>query len=148
MNIYEKIFTRLEELHMSQIELSRRTGIATSTISDWRKKKINPQADKLMEEVFLCQRVKTGQKDVLAVIRDIRKAIKEKKKIQFKYLHREIDDVTKEVVRNRGKRFTVSPYKLMISDGNYYLLAYSDQARDMRLFRMDKIQKVEILHRL
>ncbi len=48
MNIYEKIFARLEELHMSQIELSRRTGIATSTISDWRKKKINPQADKLV----------------------------------------------------------------------------------------------------
>lgn len=48
MYIYEKIFTRLEELHMSQIELSRRTGIATSTISDWRKKKINPQADKLI----------------------------------------------------------------------------------------------------
>lgn len=34
MNIYEKIFDRLTELHMSQIELSRRTGIATSTISD------------------------------------------------------------------------------------------------------------------
>lgn len=48
MNIYEKIFVRLEELHMSQIELSRRTGIATSTISDWRKKQINPQADKLV----------------------------------------------------------------------------------------------------
>jgi len=48
MNIYEKIFARLEELHMSQIELSRKTGIATSTISDWRKKKINPQADKLV----------------------------------------------------------------------------------------------------
>jgi len=48
MNIYEKIFARLEELHMSQIELSRRTGIATSTISDWRKKKINPQVDKLV----------------------------------------------------------------------------------------------------
>ncbi len=52
MNIYEKIFARLEELHMSQIELSRRTGIATSTISDWRKKEINPQADKL---VIICK---------------------------------------------------------------------------------------------
>lgn len=52
MSIYEKIFARLAELHMSQIELSRRTGIATSTISDWRKKKINPQADKL---VSLCK---------------------------------------------------------------------------------------------
>ena len=34
MNIYEKIFARLEEINMSQIELARRTGIATSTISD------------------------------------------------------------------------------------------------------------------
>ena len=48
MKIYEKIFAKLEELHMSQTELSRRTGIATSTISDWRKKEINPQADKLV----------------------------------------------------------------------------------------------------
>lgn len=52
MNISEKIFARLEELHMSQTELSRRTGIATSTISDWRKKQINPQADKL---VIICK---------------------------------------------------------------------------------------------
>lgn len=52
MKIYEKIFAKLEELHMSQTELSRRTGIATSTISDWRKKQINPQADKL---VSICE---------------------------------------------------------------------------------------------
>ena len=49
MKIYEKIFARLEELHMSQTELSRRTGIATSTISDWRKKQINPQAGVYMQ---------------------------------------------------------------------------------------------------
>ena len=52
MAIYEKIFARLDELHMSQTELSRRTGIATSTISDWRKKKINPQSDRL---VIICK---------------------------------------------------------------------------------------------
>jgi len=62
MNIYEKIFGRLEELHMSQIELSRRTGIATSTISDWRKKKINPQADKL---VPICKALDMSLVDLL-----------------------------------------------------------------------------------
>lgn len=62
MNIYEKIFSRLEELHMSQIELSRRTGIATSTISDWRKKKINPQADKL---VSICKALDMSLVDLL-----------------------------------------------------------------------------------
>ena len=62
MNIYEKIFARLEELHVSQIELSRRTGIATSTISDWRKKKINPQADKL---VSICKALDMSLLDLL-----------------------------------------------------------------------------------
>lgn len=62
MNIYEKIFVRLEEIHMSQIELSRRTGIATSTISDWRKKKINPQADKL---VAICKALDMSLVDLL-----------------------------------------------------------------------------------
>ena len=62
VNIYEKIFARLEELHMSQIELSRRTGIATSTISDWRKKKINPQADKL---VSICKALDMSLVDLL-----------------------------------------------------------------------------------
>ena len=62
MKIYEKIFARLEELHMSQIELSRRTGIATSTISDWRKKKINPQADKL---VPICKALDMSLVDLL-----------------------------------------------------------------------------------
>ena len=62
MNIYERIFARLEELHMSQIELSRRTGIATSTISDWRKKKINPQADKL---VAICKALDMSLVDLL-----------------------------------------------------------------------------------
>lgn len=62
MKIYEKIFVSLEDLHMSQSELSRRTGIATSTISDWRKKKINPQADKL---VAICKALDMSLVDLL-----------------------------------------------------------------------------------
>ena len=62
MKIYEKIFARLNELHMSQTELSKRTGIATSTISDWRKKKINPQADKL---VMICKALDMSLADLL-----------------------------------------------------------------------------------
>ena len=62
MKIYEKIFARLNELHMSQTELSKRTGIATSTISDWRKKQINPQADKL---VVICKALDMSLADLL-----------------------------------------------------------------------------------
>lgn len=48
MIISERIFCVMEQKNITQLELSRRTGIATSNISDWKKKKTNPQADCLL----------------------------------------------------------------------------------------------------
>ncbi len=48
MTIGQRFFYLLEEKGMSQAEFSRRTGIATTTISDWRKKNTNPGSDKVM----------------------------------------------------------------------------------------------------
>ena len=48
MLIRDRIFNRMEELGLTQKEFSKRTGIAESTVSDWRKKKTNPTAEKIM----------------------------------------------------------------------------------------------------
>lgn len=48
MTISEHIFELLEEKKISQKDFSDRTGIAQSTISDWKRKKTNPAADKIM----------------------------------------------------------------------------------------------------
>ncbi|MGN0316408.1 MAG: helix-turn-helix domain-containing protein [Lachnospira sp.] len=48
MTISERIFYQLDIQHMSQKEFSTKTGIATTTISDWRKKNTNPGSDKIM----------------------------------------------------------------------------------------------------
>lgn len=48
MTIRDRIFDKLEELNMTQKEFSSRTKIPESTISDWRKKKTNPTAEKIM----------------------------------------------------------------------------------------------------
>ncbi len=47
MRIWEKIFDLIRERGMTQKEFSRRTGIAESTISDWKRKGLNPSADRL-----------------------------------------------------------------------------------------------------
>ncbi|MDD5828864.1 MAG: helix-turn-helix transcriptional regulator, partial [Lachnospira sp.] len=52
--------------------LSRRTGIATSTISDWRKKKINPQADRL---VAICKALDMSLVDLLCDEEDKKNSI-------------------------------------------------------------------------
>ncbi|WP_024865417.1 helix-turn-helix domain-containing protein [Butyrivibrio sp. FCS014] len=48
MLISEKIFELLKEQKVSQKVFSQRTGIPESTISDWKRKKLNPSADKLL----------------------------------------------------------------------------------------------------
>ena len=48
MTISERIFEMLKERRLSQKEFAERTGIAQSTISDWKNKKTNPASDKIM----------------------------------------------------------------------------------------------------
>lgn len=48
MLIRDRIFQKLDELDMTQKEFSIRTGIPQTTISDWRKKRTNPTAEKIM----------------------------------------------------------------------------------------------------
>ena len=48
MTIRDRIFERLDELNMTQKDFSDRTGIPQTTVSDWRKKRTNPTAEKIM----------------------------------------------------------------------------------------------------
>lgn len=46
--ISDRIFELLKERGMSQKLFSQKTGIAESTISDWKKKKTNPVSGKIL----------------------------------------------------------------------------------------------------
>ena len=48
MTISENIFELLKKRGISQKEFSQRTGIAQSTISDWKRKKTNPVSEKIL----------------------------------------------------------------------------------------------------
>ena len=47
MQVWEKIFELMKKKGMTQKEFSKATGIAESTVSDWKRKKLNPGIDKL-----------------------------------------------------------------------------------------------------
>lgn len=49
MLISERIFKLLKDTNMTQAEFAKRVGIACSTISEWKKRKTNPSADKIMD---------------------------------------------------------------------------------------------------
>ena len=111
------------------------------------------EAELLQGERFLADRVKTTKTHIMNTISTINSAMAAKwdgkphtpTKISFQYMKYSINDVKKEVERRKGAKYIVSPYKLLINDGNYYLLAYSDQAKDMLTFRVDRMKRVDIL---
>jgi len=110
------------------------------------------QAEELKRDVFLCDRVKSMQKGTLNIISRINMAMAKKldgkphtpQKISFKYMKYTINDVEHPTERRQGKRYKVSPYKLLLNDGNYYLLAFDDWSKKMRTYRIDRMKEVEL----
>ena len=61
MTISERIFKLMEEREITQMDFSKATGIAQSTISDWKRKKTNPSADKIM---IICTSVENFDRSI------------------------------------------------------------------------------------
>ena len=62
MIISERIFKLIKDKNITQAEFGKRAGIATSTISEWKKKKTNPSADKIMD---ICAALEVTSEELL-----------------------------------------------------------------------------------
>lgn len=56
-----------------------------------------------------------------------------------------IDDLDKPKERRKGTRYIVSPYRLLINDGNYYLLGYDEEKHKMLTYRVDRMKDVRCM---
>lgn len=105
-------------------------------------------AKKIRNESLVVDRVKTLNKGVLYNISTLRDAMAAEldgaphtpEKVSFHYLTHQINDLEKPVERRR--KYVVSPYRLIIDNGNYYLLAFDDAKQDVRTFRVDRMKNV------
>lgn len=106
------------------------------------------QAEKIRNNALVINRVKTLNKGVLNNISVINDAMARMldgephtpEKISFSYLTHEMGHIEKPVERRR--KYIVSPYYLVINDGNYYLLGYDDKKQDICTFRVDRMKSV------
>lgn len=110
------------------------------------------QAETIKQNAFLTDRVKTNNRAVLRSLTEINKAMSlrmdgkshKPEKIKFKYLKYSIDDVGQQIERRRGETYTVSPFQLIINDGNYYLLAYNEKRKAIWTYRVDRMKDVRL----
>ena len=109
------------------------------------------QAKSIKHDVLLTDRIKTNNAGVINSIAEINKAMSKEidgkkhipEKISFKYLKYTISDMKKQVERRHGDDYIVSPFALLINDGNYYLLAFDDKKQKFMNYRVDRMKNVE-----
>ena len=99
------------------------------------------EASQLKRQVEVQGRIKTMNESIYYTVDDIHNAIINNKAITFEYLKWNLQ---KELVPRKEERYEVSPWALTWDDENYYLIAYDDESRKIKHYRVDKINKIKI----
>lgn len=146
---FDELCLLAECVYATKFISERQAKNLVSTISEFAS---SFQAEKLEQEVFLCDRIKSSQRGTMAIISTIREAMATKRngkahsaqKIVFKYLKHTLQPNHETTYRRGGADYIVSPYKLLINEGNYYLLGYDDSVREIRTYRIDRMENVHL----
>lgn len=96
----------------------------------------------LKREVFLYDRNKAENENILYNVDSIYEAMRNDLQIVFQYA--EYTPQKKLVPRHGGARYQVSPWGVTWNDGNYYLVSYDDMADKIKHYRVDKMLKTRV----
>ena len=109
------------------------------------------QARQLQRQVFVTRRIKAMNESIYYTVDALHEAIDSGKQIRFHYfewaLGRGRERVEKRL-RKDGAWYQVSPWWLIWDNENYYLVAYDSQSRDVRHYRVDKMQDIALVDAL
>ncbi len=100
------------------------------------------QAQDLQRQVYIANRVKSGNEQIYYNIDTLHDAINQKRQIAFHYTTYTTD---KQKVLRKDKEYTVHPYALMISEEHYYLVCYYGARNKISNFRVDRMEHIRIL---
>ncbi len=103
------------------------------------------QEERLLDEVYNIDRVKTPNTEVIYTLSTLNEAIKNRHKVCFNYMKYTIENRKQQTARRKGKEYLVSPYTLLINDGNYYALSYDERRKTMVPYRIDRMCNVQEL---
>lgn len=84
---------------------------------------------------------KTANKQVFYNIEMLDEAIEKRVKVKFDYFDYGID---KKLHKRREKKYTVNPYGMIYDNEHYYLICVMAKQERVSLYRIDRIQNIEI----
>lgn len=105
-------------------------------------------AQKLQRQVYVANRVKTPNEKIYYTVDAVYEAISLSRQITFSYYRWSLkSDGAEKIVKEKkhdSKLYRVSPLSLVWDDENYYLIAFDSVNAQIRHYRVDKVENVEL----
>ncbi len=106
------------------------------------------EAKQLQNQVVISNRVKTSNETIYYNVDRLHDAINKNRSVEFYYNQWTLSLGSSEKLklnrRRGGERYKVSPFALCWDDENYYLIAYDEKNEQIRHYRVDKMEKIEL----
>ena len=96
----------------------------------------------LDKRVHVKGRIKSQSESVFHSVDIIHNALVLKRKIEFLYYSYGTN--LRRSPRRDGRRYTLTPVKVIYADGYYYLAAYSDKYADIAPYRVDRMELLQV----
>lgn len=100
------------------------------------------EAQLLNRQVFVKNRIKTMNESIYYNVDEIHNGISKNKRIKFLYFEETVSG--ERNYRHGGAYYVVSPFALTWDDENYYMVAYDSDARMIKHYRVDKMEKISV----
>lgn len=111
-------------------------------ISKIEKLTSKQEAVQLQRQLYNTGRIKNENESIYYHIDAIEIAIQNNKKIEFQYMAWNLKKHLE--ARRNGEKYLISPWSLIWSDENYYLIGYDENATIIKHFRVDKMGMVKV----
>lgn len=101
------------------------------------------QKKELRRNINATNRIKPRNETIYYSVNAVNEAITHRRKISFQYTDYTAE--LKEVLRNDGEVYELSPYGLLWNEDNYYAVGWSEKHDNVSVFRVDRMVSPEML---
>lgn len=106
------------------------------------------EAKQLQNQVVVSNRVKTANETIYYNVDRLHDAISRNRAVEFFYNRWKLNLGSTEKLtferRRNGEKYLVSPWALCWDDENYYLIGFDEKYGQIRHYRVDKMEKIEL----
>lgn len=138
----DDVMMLVDIVQSSRFVTERKSSLLVKSLKELVSERERAQLDR---RVHVKGRPKTINESIFHNVDLIHEALQRRLKIEFLYFS--YDTSLNRSARHGGKRYVLTPAKVVFAENNYYLAAYDDEDAKIKTYRIDRMELLQLSQR-